>query len=52
MPTPEGVISTSQIWSDPNAVNNQAVEEVEKSKVQEEADATEQAVVEGGSEPA
>jgi len=50
MPVPEGELTTAEIWSDPNAINNQTVEEMEESKVQEEANATEQAVVEGGSE--
>ena len=50
MPVPEGNITTSEIWSDPNVVNDQTVEEMEASKVQEETNATEQEVVEGGSE--
>jgi hypothetical protein len=50
MPVPEGELTTAEIWSDPNGVNDQTVEETEASEVQEEADATEQAVVESGSE--
>jgi hypothetical protein len=50
MPVPEGELTTAEIWSDPNGVNNQTVEETEASKVQEEINATEQAVVQGGSE--
>jgi len=50
MPVPEGELTTAEIWSDPNGVNNQTVEETEASKVQEETNATEQAVVQGGSE--
>ena len=50
MPVPEGELTTAEIWSDPNAVNNETVEETEDVKVQEEADATEQAVVQSGSE--
>ena len=50
MPVPEGELTTAEIWSDPSGVNDQTVEETEASEVQEEADATEQAVVESGSE--
>ena len=50
IPVPEGELTTAEIWSDPNGVNDQTVEETEASEVQEEADATEQAVVESGSE--
>ena len=50
MPVPEGELTTSQIWSDPNAVEDQTVEETQASEVQEEVNATEPAVVEGGSE--
>ena len=49
MPVPGGEITTSEIWSNPDAVNDQTVEETQASEVQEEANATEQAVVEGGS---
>ena len=45
MPVPEGELTTSEIWSDPNAVEDQTVEETQASEVQEEADATEPAVV-------
>ena len=50
MPVPEGELTTAEIWSDPNGVNDQTVEETEAIKVQEEANATEQAVVQSGSE--
>ena len=50
MPVPEGELTTSEIWSDPNAVEDQTVEETQASEVQEEVNATEPAVVEGGSE--
>ena len=50
MPVPEGELTTAEIWSDPNGINNQTVEETENIEVQEEADATEQAVVQSGSE--
>ena len=50
MPVPEGELTTAEIWSDPNGVNDQTVEETEASEVQEEINATEQAVVQGGSE--
>jgi len=50
MPVPEGEITTSEVWSEPDVSNDQTVEETEASEVQEEVNATEQAVVEGGSE--
>jgi Holliday junction resolvase len=50
MPVPEGELTTSEIWSDADAINNEAVEETENVKVQEEVNATEQAVVESGSQ--
>jgi hypothetical protein len=50
MPVPEGDLTTSEIWSDPNAVKDQTVEETQAVEVQEEVNATEPAVVEGGSE--
>jgi len=50
MPVPEGELTTAEIWSDPNAIENQTVEETEAVEVQEEVNATEQAVVESGSE--
>ena len=50
MPVPEGELTTSEIWSDPNAVEDQTVEETQASEVQEEVNATEPAVVKGGSE--
>jgi hypothetical protein len=49
MPVPGGEITSTETW-DANGDNNQAVEETAEVEVQEEADATEQAVVEGGSE--
>jgi len=50
MPVPEGEITTSEVWSEPDVSNDQTVEETEASEVQEEVNATEQAVVQGGSE--
>jgi hypothetical protein len=50
MPVPEGVITSSEIWSNPDAVDNQTTEETQEDSTTEEADATEQEVVEGGSE--
>ena len=50
MPVPNGEISTSQIWSNPDAVSNQVVEEAQEDNTAGQADATEQEVVEGGSE--
>ena len=53
MPTPEGVISTSTGPVEPEQIdgsNDQTVEETQNVEVQEEANATEQAVVEGGSQ--
>jgi len=50
MPVPEGALTTSEIWSDPNAVENQTVEETQAVEVQEEADATESTVVESDSD--
>ena len=50
MPVPGGEISTSQIWSNPDAVDNQIVEETQEDNTAGQADATEQEVVEGGSE--
>jgi hypothetical protein len=50
MPVPGGEISTSQIWSNPDAVSNQVVEETQEDNTAGQADATEQEVVEGGSQ--
>ena len=50
MPVPEGDLTTAEIWSDPNGVSDQTVEETKASEVQEKTNATEQAVVQGGSE--
>jgi hypothetical protein len=50
MPVPGGEISTSQIWSNSDAVSNQVVEETQEDNTAGQADATEQEVVEGGSE--
>jgi hypothetical protein len=50
MPVPGGEISTSQIWSNPDAVSNQVVEEAQEDNTAGQADATEQEVVEGGSQ--
>jgi hypothetical protein len=50
MPVPGGEITTTEIWSNPDAVSNQVVEEAQEDITAGEADATEQEVVEGGSE--
>ena len=50
MPTPGGEITTTELWSNPNAVSNQVVEEAQEDNTTGQADATEQEVVEGGSE--
>ena len=50
MPVPGGEVSTSQIWSNTDAVSNQIVEETQEDSTTGQADAQEQAVVEGGSE--
>ena len=50
VPVPQGELTTADIWSNPDAVNNQTVEETQESKVQEEINATEQAVVESDSD--
>jgi hypothetical protein len=50
MPTPEGVINTSQFWSGDNGSSNQDIEETQEEQVQEEVNTTEQAVVEGDSD--
>lgn len=50
MPVPGGEITTTEIWSNPDAVGNQVVEEAQEDNTAGEADATEQEMVEGGSE--
>ena len=50
MPVPGGEITTTEIWSNSDAVSNQVVEEAQEDNTAGEADATEQEVVEGGSE--
>ena len=50
MPVPEGNITTSNVWSNPDAVSNQTTEETQEDNTTGQADATEQEVVEGGSE--
>lgn len=50
MPVPGGEITTTEIWINPDAVSNQVVEEAQEDNTAGEADATEQEVVEGGSE--
>jgi hypothetical protein len=50
MPVPEGVITSTDTWSESNAVSNQVVEEAQEDNTAGQADATEQAVVESGSE--
>jgi hypothetical protein len=50
MPVPGGEVSTSQIWSNTDAVSNQIVEETQEDSTTGQADAQEQALVESGSE--
>ena len=50
MPVPGGEITTTELWSNPDAVSNQVTEKAQKDITTGEADATEQEVVEGGSE--
>ena len=50
MPVPGGEITTTELWSNTDAVSNQVVEEAQEDNTAGEADATEQEVVEGGSE--
>ena len=50
MPTPSGDITSTETWSESDAVNNQIVEEAQEDITTGQADATEQEVVEGGSE--
>ena len=50
MPVPGGEITTTELWSNPDAVSNQVTEEAQEDITAGEADATEQEVVEGGSE--
>ncbi len=50
MPVPEGQLTDSQIWSNTDAVSNQIIEETQEDNTTGQADAQEQALVEGGSE--
>jgi hypothetical protein len=50
MPTPTGDITSTETWSESDAVSNQVAEEAQEDNTAGEADATEQAVVESGSE--
>jgi hypothetical protein len=50
MPTPQGDITSTETWSESDAVSNQVVEEAQEDNTAGEADATEQEVVESGSE--
>lgn len=50
MPVPGGEITTTELWSNTDAVSNQVVEEAQEDNTAGQADATEQEVVEGGSE--
>jgi hypothetical protein len=50
MPIPGGELTSSQIWSNTDAVSNQIVEETQEDSTTGQADAQEQALVEGGSE--
>ena len=51
MPVPEGVITTTELWEQPNGNNNQTTQAQAQDGISEEAvSTTEQEVVEGGSE--
>lgn len=50
MPTPQGDITSTETWSNEDAVSNEAVEETQEDITAGEVNATEQEVVEGGSE--
>ena len=50
MPVPEGVITTSELWEQPNGSNNQAPQTQAQESVAETINAPEQEVVEGGSQ--
>jgi hypothetical protein len=50
MPVPGGEITTTELWSNPDGVSNQVTEETQEDNTAGQADATEQEVVEGGSE--
>ncbi len=50
MPVPGGEITTTELWSNEDAVSNQVIEQAQEDNTAGEADATEQEVVEGGSE--
>jgi hypothetical protein len=50
MPTPQGDITSTETWSESDAISNQVVEETQEDNTAGQADATEQEVVEGGSE--
>lgn len=50
MPTPQGDITSTETWSNEDAVSNEVVEETQEDITAGEVNATEQEVVEGGSE--
>jgi hypothetical protein len=50
MPVPQGELTTADIWSSPDAINNQTIEETQENNPTGETNATEQAVVQSGSE--
>jgi hypothetical protein len=50
MPVPEGVITTSELWEQPNGSNNQAPQAQAQEGIAETINAPEQEVVEGGSQ--
>ena len=50
MPTPQGDITSTETWSNEDAVSNEIVEETQEDITAGEVNATEQEVVEGGSE--
>ena len=50
MPTPYGTISTSEGPVNPDAIDNQTIEEAQENSATQEADAEEQAVEQSRSE--
>jgi hypothetical protein len=50
MPTPQGDITSTETWSNEDAVSNEIVEQAQEDITAGEVNATEQEVVEGGSQ--
>jgi hypothetical protein len=50
MPTPQGDITSTDTWSNADAVSSEIVEEAQEDNTAGEVNATEQEVVEGGSQ--